>query len=237
MKDYKDFLEQPLLEIFKTAAPGTVRHSEQTASIAEAIAAELPDVDKELLKVAALFHDVGKMLHPLHFTENQDEYNIHDDLKPAMSFQLVSRHPSDTAMILIQNDFPPEIIKVAIQHHGTSIIVPFYEKSDKKNPEAFRYKTAKPETTEACILMIADSIDAAARSLFLAGKLNKPKERTDLIENKLNQLADDEQLDELKVKELRVIKAVLKKELDAQYHSRVSYDQDEGGTKEDIDES
>ena len=181
MKDYKEFLEHPLLEAFKAAAPGTVKHSEQTAGLAEAIAAELPGTDKELLKLAALFHDVGKMKHPLHFTENQDEHNIHDDLKPAMSYQLVSRHASDTAEILLQNDFPSEVIKVAMQHHGTTIIMPFFEKSDKKNPEAFRYKTTKPETTEACILMICDGIDAAARSLFLAGKLNKPKERVDLI--------------------------------------------------------
>ena len=224
--DYRAFLESdfPLMEKFRELAPGSYRHSQNVANICESIAVELK-LNAEFMKVCALYHDVGKMVNPSYFTENQDEDNPHDKLEPKISYQIISRHISDTVAILLNYSFPIEVLKVVNQHHGDTVIKYFFDKSGSKNDIPYRYKCGKtPETDEAAILMIVDSVEATARSLASNGRLETPEERHHLIDETVNRLVDDGQLDSMKIGTLKVIRQILYKELDSSYHKRVSYD-------------
>jgi len=223
---YRDFLEGdfPLMEKFRELAPGSYRHSQNVANICESIAVELK-MNTDFMRVCALFHDVGKMVNPKFFTENQDEENPHDKLEPRISYQIISRHISDTVAILLNYGFPLEVLKTVNQHHGDTVIKYFFDKSGAKNDTSYRYRCGmKPQTDEASILMIVDSVEATARSLSSNGKLESPEERHAMIDSTVNRLVDDGQLDSMKIGTLKVIRQILYKEIDTIYHKRVSYD-------------
>lgn len=112
--------DYPLLERFKQTAPGTYRHCQNVSNLVEAIALEL-HMDVNLLKVCALYHDIGKMFNPKYYVENQgDMGNPHDNLEPEISYQIITRHISDSVFVLLkETDIPREVLEVISEHHGS----------------------------------------------------------------------------------------------------------------------
>lgn len=218
----------PLLKQFRDACPGTFKHSQSVLSMIEGISLAL-ELNVNEMKVMAQYHDIGKMLNPKYFTENQlDGENLHDSLDPFMSYQIITRHVSDTVMKLNNDDnFPKHIIKKLSQHHGTTVLQFFYhqakEQDDEVDENIFRYDTDKPSSIEAMLLMICDNIEARSRSYIQNGKDFDP---TIVIENAINSLMSDGQLDAMTLGDLRQIKEALGKELEGTYQKRVSYPDD-----------
>lgn len=214
----------PLLQEFRDTCPGTFKHSQSLMSMIEGVSLAL-DLDEDVMKVAALYHDIGKTLAPKYFSENQlEDENPHDNLDPIMSYHVITRHVSDSVMILVNNpDFPREIIKIISQHHGTTILKYFFDKSKSKNEADFRYKTTKPNSIESMVLMVCDGIEATSRALAQSGKFDPSK----VIDDTIQRLIDDGQLDEVTMKlgDLKKIKHALAKELEGVYQKRVDYDE------------
>lgn len=223
----KDLLDSsyPLLKEFRDKCPGTYKHSQALVSMVEGISLEL-DLDVDEMKVMAQYHDIGKMVNPSFFTENQlEDEDPHKDLDPLMSYQIISRHVSDTTMILIgDSNFPRHIVNKMSQHHGTTVIKYFAFKSGIEDIDIFRYQTSKPESIEAMILMICDNIEARSRSYVQNGKNIEP---SDVIDNAIDDLMDDGQLDALTIGDLRLIKIALGKELGVT-QKRIAYPEPEG---------
>ena len=193
---YAKFMEDdfPLLTMMKEKIPGTLRHSRNVMDICVNIATEL-ELDKDLLQCAALYHDVGKMFNPEWFTENQTGKNPHEDATAELSCQIVTRHVADSALLLSQFDFPVEIVKTVSSHHGSFVVLFFWKKdgASEERKDQFRYNTlGPPQDVYSNILMIVDRVEAADKSLFNAGKLQKPKDRERLIDDVFKDLVDDD---------------------------------------------
>lgn len=220
----------PLLLEFRDTCAGTFKHSQSLMSMIEGVSLAL-DLDDETMKVAALYHDVGKMFAPKYFSENQqDNENPHDGLAPEMSYQILTRHVSDSVAVLVNNpDFPREIIEIISQHHGTTVLRYFWEKA-KGEVDDYRYKTTRPTSIESMVLMVCDAIEATSRSLAQAGKFDPNK----VINETLQRLIDDGQLDDVTMKlgDLKKIKSALAKELEGVYQKRVDYDEAKEGKGE-----
>lgn len=236
--DLKPFLDasHPLLETFRKVAPGTFAHSDNVADLCEAVALDL-GLDTDVMSVLGKYHDIGKMNCPDAFSENQNGGgNMHNDLEPMISYQLITRHIGDTAVVLInQPDFPRELIEMVTQHHGDTVLRFFANKAKSSVDDVFRYKCKKPQTIEAAVLMICDSIEATARSLAVNGKLDTTEERKSVVNNTINRLMDDDQLDDITVGELKKVRRVLYKELENRYHKRELYgDEDEEATGDNL---
>ena len=214
----------PLLKEFRDKCPGTFKHSQEVTSMVEGVIMKL-NRDVTMLKVAATYHDVGKMFHPDYFTENQlDDENLHDNLDPYISYLIISRHVSDTALILQHWEFPADIIRLACQHHGTSIIRYFFDKSGSDLEDKFRYKCEKPQSVESMVLMICDCIAAKSRSVIqAAGKENF--DPAEIIQQTYNELEYDRQISEvvMKLGDVATLKEALAKELQGMYQKRVDY--------------
>jgi len=222
-----------LLQKFREACPGTFKHSQALSAMVEGVAISLK-LDVTFMKVAAQYHDVGKMFNPKYFTENQlEDENPHDKLDPLISFQMISRHISDTALILLNNgDFPIEVISIATQHHGTSVMKYFFKKSGSDIEDHYRYRGEKPKCVESAVLMICDSIEARSRSEIQSGKGNM--DPGEIIEDTINTLLSDGQLDDvvMRLGDLQKIKDALAKELEGTFQKRVDYKK-AGEEKED----
>ena len=214
----------PLLQKFRETCPGTFKHSQALAGMVEGISIAL-GLNTTFMKVAATYHDVGKMFNPKYFTENQlEDENPHEKLDPLISYQIITRHISDTALILLNDaNFPRELIKIATQHHGNHVLRYFFDKSEKDVEDLFRYKGERPTCVEAAILMICDSIEARSRSEVQAGKGNF--DPTNVIEDTINSLLSDGQLDDvvMRLGDLQKIKDALAKELEGTFQKRVDY--------------
>jgi len=221
----KDLLDSsyPLLQKFREACPGTFKHSQNLAGMVEGVAISL-DLDVTFMRVAATYHDIGKMFNPGFFTENQLDENPHEKLDPKISYQIISRHVSDTAMILLNDEnFPRDLIRIAIQHHGTSVMRYFFEKSGSDVDAYYRYKSERPTRVEAAILMICDCIEATSRAQVQ--KRGPDFDPTIVIEDTINSLLSDGQLDDvvMRLGDLQKIKDALAKELQGTYQKRVDY--------------
>jgi len=214
----------PLLKEFRDKCPGTFKHSQEVSSMVEGVTMALgSDITK--IKVAATYHDIGKMFHPDYFTENQlDDENPHDKLDPYVSSLIISRHVSDTALILQQWEFPPEIIRLACQHHGTSIIRYFFDKSGSDLEDKFRYKSEKPQSVQSMVLMLCDCISAKSRSVIQAAGKEK-FDPAEIIQQTYNELEQDRQISEvvMKLGDVATLKEALAKELQGMYQKRVDY--------------
>lgn len=214
----------PLLQKFRETCPGTFKHSQALSGMVEGISIAL-GLDPAFMKVAALYHDVGKMFNPKYFTENQlEDENPHEKLDPLISYQIISRHISDTALILLADkNFPRKLIEIATQHHGTNILQFFFEKSESDVEDLFRYKGEKPKCVESAILMICDSIEARSRSEIQAGK--GKFDPTNIIEDTINSLLSDGQLDDvvMRLGDLQKIKDALAVELEGTFQKRIDY--------------
>jgi cyclic-di-AMP phosphodiesterase PgpH len=234
-KDLLD-IKLPLLEKFREIAPGTFRHSQNVSLLCESIAVEL-DLEVDLLKVAGLYHDIGKMNAPDMFSENQTgEENIHDKLDPSISYQIITRHVGDSVVKVLQlPEFSDKIrlMDIISQHHGNTILRFFYKKSKSKVDDTYRYKTPPPESIEAAVLMICDGVEATARSLDSSDKLTESKDRRAVVNTTVDRLMQDYQLDDIKVGDLRRIKNVLYKEMENIYHKREAYGDEKKDKSED----
>lgn len=162
----------PLIRRLMTEAPGTYHHSLLVASLAEAAAEEV-GANALLVRVAACYHDVGKLRSPLCFKENQKhDRNIHDELDPYESAKRIIAHQQDGVTLLEKHKLPRDVIRIVGEHHGDSVMVYFYDKAKRMAPEgttvdeeAFRYPSHKPRSKESAILMLADCCEAAVRSM------------------------------------------------------------------------
>jgi len=225
--DYSELIDgdSKLLTSLREKAPGTYKHSQNVMNMCESVAKEL-NLNKDLLMCAAMFHDIGKIYKPEWFTENQDDINPHNEVSPEMSYQIISRHISDSCLLLVENTFPIEVIKIVAGHHGNSVVKFFWEAAGGKDEikDSFRYKSCPPTDTETSILMICDRLEAQARSMAPSGKLNAISDKKKLINDVVEDLIDDRQLDDLKIGNLRVVKDCLCEELKSMYHGRVDYE-------------
>jgi putative nucleotidyltransferase with HDIG domain len=238
--ELKDLLDSklPILERFREMAPGTFKHSQNVSLLCESVALEL-DLDTDLMKVAGLYHDLGKLNSPELFSENQNGKNPHEDLDPMVSYHLITRHVGDTVLLLLNSfeDFADKqkLMEIISQHHGNTVLRFFYKKSKSKVEDPFRYKSVPPQSTEAAVLMICDSVEATARSLDAADDLKDSKDRRTVINSTVDRLMQDYQLDDIKVGMLRKIKSVMYKELDNIYHKREVYGDEK--SKDDDDDT
>lgn len=219
----------PLLQELVRRAPGTYNHSINVASIAEA-AAESIGANGLLVRVGAYFHDIGKMLKPQYFIENQGlDCNRHDQLLPAMSTLIIIAHIKDGADLARQHHLPQPIIDFIQQHHGTTLVEYFYRRAQSEaDPEApdvqeasFRYPGPKPQTKEAAVLMLADAVESASRALVEP----TPARIEALVHDIAIKRLLDGQFDNcnLTLEELATIEDSLVKSLTAVYHGRIKY--------------
>ncbi len=236
MSDLKDITsnDSPLMEVFKDKAPGTFRHCQTVASLIEPISIEL-GLHVENMVAAAKLHDIGKAVQAEWFTENQNADNPHDNIDPVHSYAIISRHISDSVLKLIQYpDIPRDVILWVSEHHGDSVIQSIYNKAKEKynggtSIEAYRYKCRKPSCIESSVLMICDVVEATLKALHNAEKLDDIKT---VIDNRIDNLIDDEQLDQLRIGDVRKIKKVLIRETGTIYHKRVDYEEKPTNGKE-----
>ncbi len=209
--------------------PGTYQHCLVLGNLAEAMAQSI-GADGLFCRVATLYHDIGKLNNPQFFTENQQGgVNIHQLLTPLESAQVIISHVKDGEMLARKYRLPPSFIDVIKEHHGTTLVYYFYCKelelkggNEKEvELEKFRYPGPKPNTRESAIIMIADTVEAASRSL---PEIQEEKVR-DLVNRLVKERLDDGQLDDcsLTFKELGIIKNTLVKTLMHTYHARIKY--------------
>ena len=221
----------PLLRQLAQRAPGTYNHSINVAAIAEA-AADSIGAHGLQTRVGAYFHDIGKMFKPNYFVENQEQGgNCHDQLQPAMSTLVIIAHVKDGADLGRQHRLPKRIIDFIEQHHGTTLVEYFFREAAKRSQEdpnkeevsetSFRYPGPKPQTLEAAVLMLADSVESASRTLVEP----TPSRIQNLVEDIAMKKLLDGQFDEcgLTLQQLDQLKNSLVKSLTAIYHGRVKY--------------
>ena len=225
--NYRIYLDPqyPLLEDFRKIAPGSFKHCQNVRNICESVATEL-GLDVERLACAALYHDVGKINNPNFFIENQDGNNPHDSLDPRISYHIITRHIADSVLELVRHDFPYDIIKLVSQHHGDTVLKPFFDKSGSDVEDEWRYKCSKADSTEAAILLVVDCVEATARAAFMGRDDVTKDDIQTVIDSKISFLENDQQLDDLKIGIMRVVRAVLCREIEAMYHKRIEYTED-----------
>ena len=222
-------LNAPLLKRLSVEAPGTYHHSLMVGALSEA-AAETIGANPLVMRVAAYYHDAGKMLKPDYFTENQAAgVNKHDSLPPSMSSRLLANHVSDGVELAKQAGLTGTIRDMIQQHHGTRVMTYFYQKAkdsaaangQELDEGTFRYPGPRPQSKEAAILMMADSIEAASRTL------SNPS--TGQIQVLVNRLIDDafadHQLDEcdITMREIYLLKESFLRILGGIHHRRIDY--------------
>lgn len=216
---------QPLLKKILTEAPGTYHHSIMVANLSET-ACEAIGANGLLARVGSYYHDIGKTVRPHYFIENQlSIQNPHDFIEPEESAKIIISHPYDGAEILMKEKMPKEIIDIAKQHHGTSLLKYFYFKAKETDQfveeKDYRYPGPKPQTKEAAIICICDSVEAAVRSL------KEPTEEKieEIVSSIIKDRMTDGQLNEcpLTLKELETIQETICNTLKGIFHSRIQY--------------
>ena len=215
----------PLLKKILTETPGTYHHSVMVANLADA-SCEAIGANGLLARVGCYYHDIGKTKRPQFFIENQVNIaNPHDSLPPKTSRDIILAHSIQGAEMLKKHKMPQEIVDVAAQHHGTSLLKFFYYKAKEKDPDidekTYRYAGPKPQTKEIAIISVADSIEAAVRSM--------KEPTTEKIKKLVDAIVDDKlkdgQFDEcdITMKELKTVRRVMCETLNGIFHSRIEY--------------
>lgn len=217
----------PLLKKILTETPGTYHHSVMVANLADA-ACESIGADGLLARVGCYYHDIGKTKRPGFFIENQMSHaNPHDSLPPETSRDIILAHGKDGANMLQKHKMPKEIVDIAEQHHGTSLLKYFYIKAKEEghdiNEEDYRYAGPKPQKKETAIISIADSVEAAVRSM----KEPTQEKIHGIVQAIIKDKLHDGQFDEcdLTIKELKTVERVLCETLNGIFHSRIEYPQ------------
>ncbi|GAF11975.1 membrane protein [Bacillus sp. JCM 19045] len=216
----------PLLRKILTEAPGTYHHSVVVGNLAEA-ACEVLGENGLLARVGSYYHDLGKTRRPHFFIENQMRgENPHDKISPQLSKTIIISHPQDGGDLLRQHKMPKEIVDIAEQHHGTSLLKFFYHKANQHSeqdlPEShFRYPGPKPQTKVTSIISIADSVEAAVRSM----QKPTPDKIATLVDKIIKDKLEDGQFDEsdLTLRELNEIKLSMCETLNGTFHQRIEY--------------
>lgn len=222
-------VSHPLLQNLIRLAPATYGHSMQVGAIAES-AADAIGARGLLTRVGAYFHDIGKIMKPEYYSENQGGImNIHDQLEPQVSTIVVIAHVKDGADLAKQYRLPRPLIDLLEQHHGTSLVSFFYgrakaagERDQTVEESTYRYPGPKPQTKEAAILMIADSCESACRSMGAAATPGKIENKVRIV---IKHKLDDGQFDEsgLTLQELKTIENSVIKTIIAASHGRIRY--------------
>ncbi|MGB3478694.1 MAG: HDIG domain-containing metalloprotein [bacterium] len=230
-------LNLPLFKEMAIEAPGTYHHSIVVGSLAEA-AARVIGADPILARVGAYYHDIGKLKKPEYYIENQlGVKNPHDTLKPQMSTLIIISHVKDGVEMAKKMKLPKKLINIIEQHHGTTTIELFYKKaldtSPDINEDTFRYPGPKPKTKESAVVMLADSVEAAARSEKNITVTKLQKMLKDNIEKKFA----DGQLDECPItrQDLVQVSTAFLSILTGVFHPRVEYNQSGEKTSEKVD--
>ncbi|TVR68693.1 MAG: HDIG domain-containing protein [Sphaerobacteraceae bacterium] len=232
---------QPLLYRLTREAPGTYHHSIVVSNLAES-AAERVGGDPLFARVAVMYHDIGKLMRPTFFIENQaNRSNIHDSLDPRSSAQIILDHVADGVRMARKARVPKPIVDVIEQHHGTTLVKYFYNQAVKSGEDVeeadFRYEGPKPQTKEAGIILLADSVEAAVRSMSQSGSLYeetvdeaagetvKRSQLDRIVDGIIRDRIDDGQLDEcdLTIKQIEDIKGIFISILEGVYHPRIEY--------------
>lgn len=224
----------PLLRKILTQTPGTYHHSVMVANLSES-ACEAIGANGLLARVGAYYHDLGKTKEPQYFIENQmGMKNPHDLLEPKESAEIIIAHPYIGAEMLRKHKMPAEIIEIAEQHHGTTLLKYFYHKAKQENENVqemdYRYPGPTPQSSEAAIVCICDSVEAAVRSL----KTPSPED----IENLVHSIIIDRLLDgqlsnsPLTLKDLERIQTAICETLQGIFHSRIQYPETKAAVKE-----
>ena len=217
---------QPLMKRLMLEAPGTYHHSIIVANLAEAAADQI-GANAYLARAGAYYHDIGKLKRPGYFSENQHGINPHEKTDPYVSAAILTSHTKDGALMAQKEHLPPEIQDIILQHHGVTPVMFFYHKalqmSDGKHVDIndFRYSGPKPRTKEASIVMMADSIEAAVRSM----KDPTPKAIDQYIERLIRGKLEDGQLSEcpLSLGDIDQICNAFSSILKGVYHERIEY--------------
>lgn len=235
-------MNHPLLRRLSMEAPGTYHHSLAVANLAEA-AAETIGANPTICRVSAYFHDIGKLVKPDYFSENLSPgHNPHDGLTPTMSALIIIAHVKEGVDLALKNKLNPLVVDAIQQHHGTSLVAYFHQRARQQQEDArlggkimkmraedipdvreesFQYPGPKPQTREAAILSLADSIESASRSIERPTPQRIEELVTDMIDNRIA----DHQLDEcpLTLAQLRRIGESFRSTLGSMMHSRVAY--------------
>jgi putative nucleotidyltransferase with HDIG domain len=213
-------------------APGTYYHSLSVANLACA-AAEAVKADVLLTRVAAYYHDVGKLMEPEYFIENQNGRNPHDGLDPAASYEIVKAHTKDGVEIVTEYRFPHVVIDLIAEHHGTTVMEVFFSKAQQNHSDSycsrdfFRYDGPKPSRVESAILMIADVVEAMAR----VASTHHPSKVREMVHKVIVRKFDDGQFDRcaLHTHTLSQIESAITQTLLGFLHKRIEYPEGEAG--------
>ncbi|MEW5976980.1 MAG: HDIG domain-containing metalloprotein [Acidobacteriota bacterium] len=218
----------PLIRELILRAPGTYNHSVAVGTLAEG-AAKAIGGNPVFVRVACLYHDIGKSINPEYFVENQQGLNVHDRVTPRESARVVVGHVVEGIRMARAARIPPNIVDIIPQHHGTKLLTFFYEKArkaaenggEKVREDDYRYPGPKPQSKEAAIIMLADAVEAAARTL----KDHSQERLLDLIQKIISHTIDDGQLTEcdLTLSEIDRIGYSFLETLSSVYHSRITY--------------
>jgi len=214
-----------LLKELSEKAPGTFYHSLAVSNLAEAVATQI-SANVMLVRVGALYHDIGKINNSNYFIENQSSsFNPHDELEPIESAVIIKDHILNGIEIAKKNKLPDRVIDFIRTHHGTSMIRFFYDKALQSNPESdesnYRYSGPKPFSKETAVVMMADSIEAASKSI----KEPNVKLIELFVDKIINQQIEDNQFinSDITLKEIQLAKKIFKEKLNNIYHLRVEY--------------
>ena len=218
-------LSHPLLKKLSMEAPGTFHHSMMVATLSENAAAAV-GANSVFARVAAYYHDIGKCKRPQFYVENQQNgENPHNRVSPFMSNLIITSHTKDGAEMAKQYQIPREIRDIMYEHQGTTFLAYFYNKAKALDPtvtkEEFRYSGPKPRSKESAIIMLADSIEAAVRSL----DEKTPRAIEEMLRKIINGKIEDNQLSEadLTFKEIEIIIQTFVKSLISIHHVRIKY--------------
>lgn len=222
MTDHKSKLIQRLI----LEAPGTFNHSVLVSNIAESCATAIGE-DALLARTCAYYHDIGKLRRPEYFTENNvGGDNPHNGLTPELSTNIIKSHTTDGYNLLIKHNFPKEIANICIEHHGTMPIYFFYHKAKQftdgeVNIANYCYTESKPQTKIAAIIMLADSCEAASRTLTDRSRENVKKTVDKIAQDRMDMGQFDEC--DITLKEISIIKNTIVNNITGIYHNRIEY--------------
>lgn len=217
---------QPLLRRLLLEAPGTYHHSIMVANLAEE-AANAIGANALLARVGAYYHDIGKLKRPLYFKENQLGDNPHDRTDPRVSASILLAHPGDGVQLAAKEHIPEEVRNIIARHHGHTMVVYFYDKAIKQSgaenvdPADFTYDAPLPQTREEAIVMLADPVEAASRTLPSRDR----QSISDLIDKLVSNRMQDGDLDDcyLTFADIAKIKEAFVTVMTGMYHERIEY--------------
>lgn len=217
-------LNSPVLKRLLTVAPGTYSHSVTVANLAESACRDI-GANALLARVGAYYHDIGKMDQPDYFIENQAAYNKHDELEPRVSATIIRSHVKLGIEKARAMGLPQAVIDIISEHHGNSVIAWFYNEAlkqeDQVKADDFAYPGNPPRSKESAVVMLADTVEAAMRTLKKPTLTKIEKFVHELIVGKFEQGQLDQS--ELTFKDLELIKNAFVRVLAGHYHSRIEY--------------